>query len=106
MCGSEKICNDKDIVMTAVQQNGMMLMCASHALKSDKEIVMAAVRQNPWGTFLFLISCFSLYPHQILYAFIYMYFDCQSYIYITLFMEYLMELFYSTFFLITNNYTW
>ena len=38
--------NNRQIVMTAVQQNGLSLQYASYGLKNDREIVMAAVRQN------------------------------------------------------------
>ena len=39
---------DKEIVMAAVVQNGMLLKCA-RCFIADKEVVMAAVRQNPWS---------------------------------------------------------
>ena len=39
---------DKDVVLTAVSQNGMALEYASEELKADKDVVLAAVRLNGW----------------------------------------------------------
>ena len=43
---SERIRNSKDIVLTAVEKNGLALEFVSSKLQSDKEVVIAAVKQN------------------------------------------------------------
>ena len=37
---------DKDVVLAAVTQDGVVLQYADASLKSDKDVVLAAVRQN------------------------------------------------------------
>ena len=37
---------DTEVVLAAVQQNGLALECASEALRADKEVVLAAVQQD------------------------------------------------------------
>jgi hypothetical protein len=44
---TESIRNDKEVVMTAVSNDGRELEFASRGLRNDKEVVMAAVCQ--WG---------------------------------------------------------
>ena len=51
---SERLRDDKDVVMAAVQQNGMALYFASERLRDDKDVVMAAVHQI--GTALYFAS--------------------------------------------------
>ena len=41
--------NDKEVVVTAVQQNGLALNYASESMKNDKEVVLTAVQQNGLG---------------------------------------------------------
>ncbi|MBF8263256.1 MAG: hypothetical protein HW387_921 [Parachlamydiales bacterium] len=43
---SEALKNNREIVLVAVQQNGMALQYASEALKNNREIVLVAVQQN------------------------------------------------------------
>ena len=38
--------NDKEVVLAAVQQNGLALEFASDKLKADRKVVLAAVQQN------------------------------------------------------------
>ena len=44
--GSERLLDDRDVVMAAVQQNGLALGWASERLRDDPAVVRAAVRQN------------------------------------------------------------
>ena len=43
---SDRLKNDKEVVMAAIAQNGCTLRYASDELKSDREVVMAAVTNN------------------------------------------------------------
>jgi hypothetical protein len=43
---NEELKNDKEVVMEAVKQNGWALQFASNELRSDKEVVMEAIKQN------------------------------------------------------------
>jgi len=43
---SKELQNDKEVVLTAVAQNGESLRWASKELQNDKEVVMTAVAQN------------------------------------------------------------
>jgi hypothetical protein len=42
-----EFCDEKEVVMAAVQQNGLSLIYASARLREDKDMVLTAVRQNP-----------------------------------------------------------
>ena len=42
--------DDREIVLAAVQQNGMALQFASPELQNDREIALTAVRQNPMAS--------------------------------------------------------
>ena len=41
--------NDRDVVLTAVQQNGRSLQYASETLRNDRDVVLAAVEQNGYS---------------------------------------------------------
>ena len=43
---SEKLQNDKEIVLAAVKQSGYALKYAANEFKNDKNVVLAAVKQN------------------------------------------------------------
>ena len=45
----ESLKKDKEIVLSAVQQNGYSLKYADESLKKDKEIVLSAVQQNGYS---------------------------------------------------------
>ena len=44
---SKKLCNDKDVVMTAVRQKGWALQYASKELQDNKENVLVALQSAP-----------------------------------------------------------
>lgn len=44
---SEKLRNDKEVVLAAVKQNGINLMDVSPELSNDRDVVLEAIRQNP-----------------------------------------------------------
>ena len=43
---SEKLKNNKDVVMAVVKKNGRALKYASEELKNDRDVVMVAVAEN------------------------------------------------------------
>ena len=45
-CASNELRSDREIVLAAVRQSGLVLYYAANELRSDREIVLAAVRQN------------------------------------------------------------
>jgi len=46
---SKELQNDKQVVMTAIQTNGRSLQDASERLRNDKKVVIAAVQNNGWA---------------------------------------------------------
>jgi hypothetical protein len=46
---SEKLKDDKQLVLTIVKKNGFVLAYSSERLKDDKEVVMAAVQTDGWS---------------------------------------------------------
>lgn len=46
---SEKLRNDKDVVLEAVKQDGRALRFASENLRNDKDVVLEAIKQDEWA---------------------------------------------------------
>jgi hypothetical protein len=49
---SDDLKNDRDVVIAAVQQNGLALEFVSVELRAEREIVVMAANQNGWAAFM------------------------------------------------------